>query len=547
MTTTRMIILAFVLSFLPSAVRGASLTAALPGLLKTRAGGTRSDGGKNGTTWAVIIAGSSGYANYRHQADVCHAYQILHAHGIPDDHITSFMFDDIANNFQNPNKGKIFNEPNGSDVYAGVKKDFTGHQVTPKAFLDALSGLNSTKDDDIFVYFADHGGGGILGFPNILVFPQYLHEADLEKTLKSMHAKGKYGRMVMLIEACNSGSMFADWLQKGDASLDLYVVTAATPYESSWACYQSKRANSYLGDCFSNHWMEDDDNYTKAFATRTFAQQYDAVNKNTWTSTPCQYGDVALAASPLSDFEGGNVEGGNVEGDDVEGDDFEAKAVRAEDVVLALAEYRGDVAAAARERTDRRKANARALRVVHAVAFVSMDDADPPVPATCTTPNGIDCYSQCPGKSADCAVKCCGADPTFFPKACINGPSGNRGGMNCYIACCAIAPGTFQACANQTTTQAKVCKKRCCGGSVCQMGQQPTKAVAAASPDTRERSREQLTACYKGFIELVRKTCPAFLGSDYAQIKHVVLLRNLCQRGVSPSDAGVLQRLAAAC
>ncbi|VVA38348.1 PREDICTED: vacuolar-processing enzyme, partial [Prunus dulcis] len=30
-----------------------------------------------GTRWAVLVAGSSGYGNYRHQADVCHAYQLL--------------------------------------------------------------------------------------------------------------------------------------------------------------------------------------------------------------------------------------------------------------------------------------------------------------------------------------------------------------------------------------------------------------------------------------------------------------------------------------
>ena len=32
------------------------------------------------------------------QADVCHAYQVLHAHGVPDDHIVVMMYDDIANN-----------------------------------------------------------------------------------------------------------------------------------------------------------------------------------------------------------------------------------------------------------------------------------------------------------------------------------------------------------------------------------------------------------------------------------------------------------------
>ena len=36
------------------------------------------------------------------------------------------MFDDIANSEDNPIPGKIFNRPNGPDVYAGVPKDYTG-------------------------------------------------------------------------------------------------------------------------------------------------------------------------------------------------------------------------------------------------------------------------------------------------------------------------------------------------------------------------------------------------------------------------------------
>lgn len=48
--------------------------------------------------WAVLVAGSSGYDNYRHQADVCHAYQILHKNGIPDENIVVMMYDDIAHN-----------------------------------------------------------------------------------------------------------------------------------------------------------------------------------------------------------------------------------------------------------------------------------------------------------------------------------------------------------------------------------------------------------------------------------------------------------------
>jgi len=33
--------------------------------------------------WAVLVAGSKGFYNYRHQSDVCHAYHLLVQQGIP--------------------------------------------------------------------------------------------------------------------------------------------------------------------------------------------------------------------------------------------------------------------------------------------------------------------------------------------------------------------------------------------------------------------------------------------------------------------------------
>ena len=70
----------------------------------------------------MLVAGSNGWFNYRHQADVCHAYQIVHAHGVPDDRIIVMMYDDIAYAKENPTPGKIINHPNGTDVYKGVPK-----------------------------------------------------------------------------------------------------------------------------------------------------------------------------------------------------------------------------------------------------------------------------------------------------------------------------------------------------------------------------------------------------------------------------------------
>ncbi|GFR22276.1 legumain [Trichonephila clavata] len=80
--------------------------------------------------WAILVAGSNGWNNYRHQADVCHSYQVLRNHGIPDERIIVMMEDDLANNAKNPTPGIIINHPKGNDVYKDVPKDYTGKVVT---------------------------------------------------------------------------------------------------------------------------------------------------------------------------------------------------------------------------------------------------------------------------------------------------------------------------------------------------------------------------------------------------------------------------------
>ena len=123
-----------------------------------------------GKLWALLVAGSNGYFNYRHQADICHAYQILHRHGVPDENIVVMMYDDIAHSEENPTPGVVINHPAGKDVYHGVPKDYTGKDVTPEVFLKVLQGqdpgvgsgkvIKSGPNDRVFVNFADHGAPG---------------------------------------------------------------------------------------------------------------------------------------------------------------------------------------------------------------------------------------------------------------------------------------------------------------------------------------------------------------------------------------------------
>ena len=95
----------------------------------------------------MIVAGSNGYGNYRHQADACHAYQVVHNFGIPDERIITMIYDDVADNFENPFRGQLFNKPSdgaGVDVYSGCKLDYTGRDVTGDNFLAVLTGDSQT-------------------------------------------------------------------------------------------------------------------------------------------------------------------------------------------------------------------------------------------------------------------------------------------------------------------------------------------------------------------------------------------------------------------
>lgn len=269
--------------------------------------------------WAVLVAGSEGWWNYRHQADICHAYQVLHSHGISDDHIIVFMYDDIAQNTENPFPGKIFNHPSsgpGKDVYAGVPKDYTGKDVTPQNFLKVLEGdeaamasigshkvLKSGPEDRVFIFFSDHGSSGLIAFPD---GAGYLYANELMATLKKMNEKKMYKELVFYLEACFSGSMFENLL---DPSLHIYATTAANAHESSYGCYcggeamvDGKDIGSCLGDLYSINWMEDSD--VKNLDVLTLKEQYETVKQKTEGSEVCQFGDLSISSKIVGAFQG---------------------------------------------------------------------------------------------------------------------------------------------------------------------------------------------------------------------------------------------------
>jgi legumain len=278
-------------------------------------------GTASGAHWAVIMAGSNTYSNYRHQADACHAYQIAKKNGIPESNIIMLAYDDIASSRSNPFPGKMFNKPTpkgtpGVDVYEGCKIDYKGAQVTGANFLKVLSGdtsapgpvLKSGSKDHVFVYYTDHGGVGILGVPNGAA-GGYIHAADINKAISTLQSKGGYKELLFYLEACESGSIFANLLKAPNAK----AITAANAKESSWGWYcagsgtggdmvDGKAINSCLGDEFSVRWMEDTE--AADVSSETVGQQFTKIVKAVTKSHVQQYGVTAFDSEPIGDFQG---------------------------------------------------------------------------------------------------------------------------------------------------------------------------------------------------------------------------------------------------
>ncbi|KAK8794658.1 hypothetical protein WA158_001639 [Blastocystis sp. Blastoise] len=272
--------------------------------------------------WAVLLAGSKGFQNYRHQADLCHMYHVLTDHGMNPEHIITIMADDIANNEANIFPGTIFNHPgeNPRNYYEGVVIDYKD-EVSAEVYYAILKGdaekvkeltgktevktLNSGPTDTVFFYFIDHGGSGIVCMPDDKT---YLKANELQAVLKELYETKKYSKAVYYMEACESGSMWLDL----PTDINLYAVSSTLPDENSWGTYcpgeevdmndlvRGKHIGTCLGEVWSCSWLEQDDDAN--LATLTLQKQFDDSAFFTTTSTSVQYGDLSWTNITVGDF-----------------------------------------------------------------------------------------------------------------------------------------------------------------------------------------------------------------------------------------------------
>ena len=209
--------------------------------------------------WALLVAGSNDWVNYRHQADVLQMYQILRKQGYDDDHIVLIMEDDIASNAQNPQPGTVQVRPNGDNLYKNIVIDYHTSQLEPSDIKHILCGeqseelpavLHADEDDNVLIFWSGHGTPGQMvwldredGFTTQLA----------KETFEAMHQGKKYRKLLCLTEACYSGSV----MSAAEGIPGILAITAANPYETSKAdiyntdlhVWMSNRFTATLHDC----------------------------------------------------------------------------------------------------------------------------------------------------------------------------------------------------------------------------------------------------------------------------------------------------------
>lgn len=272
--------------------------------------------------YALIAALSSGFPNYRHQADALRQYWLLRQAGVPDDHIVLMLADDIANARQNRRPGQVQNELAGPDLRAGAVPDY-GLQLTAPELMDVLLGqasastpavLTPSADSNLYVYLVGHGGEGGLAIgatsasDGLAGRGSLLSPALLRETLCTLKSQGKLRRALVVIESCfggvfgeaSSGGLEAG-CDDGSALSGAVLLSAANSDENSVATSYDSSLSAWLADEFSQRLAR--------FAEASLRPSIVELYKTTYVAVPGSHVSIyntgaagQLSTVPLSEF-----------------------------------------------------------------------------------------------------------------------------------------------------------------------------------------------------------------------------------------------------
>lgn len=202
---------------------------------------------------AVLICGSEGWYNYRHQADLLYVYNILKENHFTDDDIILIMRDDLAFHPKNPHQGVIRISPGGENLYHDVVIDYRADTLSTRDIEDILLGneterlstvLESTEVDNVLLYWTGHGTDKSFTW---LETGEKFTDVQFGETVRKMYENKKYQSMLVCAEPCYSGSV----VKAIEGTPLVLGFSAASEDESSYADNYSSELGVWMCDRFT--------------------------------------------------------------------------------------------------------------------------------------------------------------------------------------------------------------------------------------------------------------------------------------------------------
>ena len=241
--------------------------------------------------YALLVAASSGWKNYRHQADVLNMYNFLTKHGFDDNHIVMIMQDDIANNSKNKtDKGNIRVSPNGENLYTETARagiDGKPSELLPEDIEAILLGdsqalknnhpdfseekinrlkITGNESTNIFFFWSGHGelmerngssGQLLMASQEQEDWEEGTHRNEgfttelLKETLEKMSADKKFCQMLIINESCHGKSVF----KVAEGIPGVLVYTSANEFEPSFTDVRNTELDVWMTNRFTKNLM----------------------------------------------------------------------------------------------------------------------------------------------------------------------------------------------------------------------------------------------------------------------------------------------------
>ena len=213
--------------------------------------------------YAVLVQGSNGWNNYRHQADVLSVYQMLKTKGFDDDHIILIIDKALASDAMNPEPGIIRAEDGGQDLMAGSSMDYDNADISPADISNILLGVKTDKTpvvlpkdagQNVLLFWSGHGHNHANNGADELVW----RNADvgrgmtadlLRQTISLMQQQGHYRKMFVLTEPCFSEAVITPLV----GISGVLAMSSAGTFEQSFADNWSTELGVWRCDRFSRN------------------------------------------------------------------------------------------------------------------------------------------------------------------------------------------------------------------------------------------------------------------------------------------------------